>query len=98
MNHIIAQVMSNTTCTFRFHGSDNNSDIRKLTTNLVPFPRVHFLLQAQAPLVGFANSKWDKLGVPELASQMFDPRSLLSDSGDLRTAGKMLTASCLFRG
>ena len=29
---------------------------------------------------------------------MFDPRSLLSDSGDLRTSGKILTASCLFRG
>lgn len=29
---------------------------------------------------------------------MFDPRSLLSDSGDLRTSGRILTASCLFRG
>jgi len=90
--------MSNTTCTLRFHGCDNNSDIRKLSTNLVPFPRIHFLLQAQAPLVGLANSKWDKLGIPEMTAQMFDPRSLLSDSGDLRTSGKILTASCLFRG
>jgi len=29
---------------------------------------------------------------------MFDSRSLLSDSGDLRTTGRILTASCLFRG
>ena len=64
VNHIIAQVMSNTTCSLRFLGSENNSDIRKLTTNLVPFPRVHFLMQAQAPLTSLANSKWDKLGVP----------------------------------
>jgi tubulin beta len=68
INHVIAQVMSNTTSTLRFQGCDNNSDIRKLATNLVPFPRVHFLLQAQAPLVGLANSKWEKLGVPEIAS------------------------------
>lgn len=46
VNHIIAQVMSNTTSTLRFQGGDNNSDIRKLATNLVPFPRIHFLLQA----------------------------------------------------
>lgn len=98
VNHIIAQVMSNTTCTLRFNGGDNNSDIRKLATNLVPFPRVHFLMQAQAPLVGLANAQWDKLGVPEMAAQMFDPRSLLSDSGDLRSSGRILTASCLFRG
>ena len=90
--------MSNTTCSLRFLGSENNSDIRKLTTNLVPFPRVHFLMQAQAPLTSLANSKWDKLGVPELAAQMFDARSLLSESGDLRTSGKILTASSLFRG
>lgn len=29
---------------------------------------------------------------------MFDSRSLLSDVGDLSTQGKVLTASCLFRG
>ena len=29
---------------------------------------------------------------------MFDSRSLLSESGDLKTSGKILTASCLFRG
>ena len=90
--------MSNTTCTLRFQGCDNNSDIRKLATNLVPFPRIHFLLQAQAPLVGLANAQWEKLGAPEIAAQMFDSRSLLSDSGDLRTSGRILTASCLFRG
>jgi tubulin beta len=98
INHVVAQVMSNTTCTLRFQGCDNNSDIRKLATNLVPFPRIHFLLQAQAPLVGLANAQWEKLGAPEIAAQMFDSRSLLSDSGDLRTSGRILTASCLFRG
>merc|ERR1711935_81245 len=98
VNHIIAQVMSNTTSTLRFQGCENNSDIRKLCTNLVPFPRIHFLLQAQAPLIGLGNAEWERLGIPEMAAQMFDARSLLSDSGDLRLSGKILTASCLFRG
>lgn len=29
---------------------------------------------------------------------MFDGRCLLSDVGDIRTTGQMLTASCLYRG
>jgi tubulin beta len=44
INHIIAQVMSNSTASLRFPGIQNNADIRKLTTNLVPFPRLHFLM------------------------------------------------------
>lgn len=97
INHIVAQVMSNTTATLRFPGT-NNSDIRKLSTNLVPFPRVHFMMQAQAPLVARGNAKFERLGVQDIAAQMFDPRSLLSDAGDISQTGKILTASCLFRG
>jgi len=44
INHIIAQVMSNTTASLRFPGFQNNCDIRKLSTNLIPFPRLHFLM------------------------------------------------------
>lgn len=44
VNHIVAQVMSNCTATLRFPGFQNNCDIRKLTTNLVPFDRLHFIV------------------------------------------------------
>jgi len=43
VNHLISQVMSNATASLRFPGFENNCDIRKLSTNLVPFPRLHFL-------------------------------------------------------
>lgn len=46
VNHILAQTMSGVTATLRFPGFQNNSDIRKLATNLVPFPRQHFLMQS----------------------------------------------------
>lgn len=45
INYLIAQGMSNTTSSLRFPGYNNNCDYRKLTTNLVPFPRTHFLMQ-----------------------------------------------------
>lgn len=59
LNHIIAQVMSNTTASLRFPGFQNNCDIRKLSTNLIPFPRLHFLMQAQAPLIRKDESKFE---------------------------------------
>ena len=42
-NYIISQGMSASTATMRFPGAANNSDIRKLCTNLIPFPRLHFI-------------------------------------------------------
>jgi hypothetical protein len=41
-------------------------------------------------------SKYEKMGVPEIASQMLDSRCLMS-SGDFKY-GKILTASAIFRG
>jgi tubulin beta len=43
INSIIAQAMSDSTASLRFPGVLNNCDIRKLTTNLIPFPRLHFI-------------------------------------------------------
>lgn len=43
INYLISQSMSNATASMRFPGISNNSDIRKLSTNLIPFPRLHFI-------------------------------------------------------
>jgi tubulin epsilon len=49
MNAIAAQMLSNLTCSMRFPGS-LNMDINEIATNLVPYPRLHFLLSAISPL------------------------------------------------
>jgi tubulin beta len=46
VNYLICQAMSQSTATMRFPGASNNSDWRKLCTNLVPFSRLHFIAQA----------------------------------------------------
>lgn len=43
LNQVISSVMSGTTCSFRFPGTLNNT-LRGLALNLVPFPRLHFLI------------------------------------------------------
>jgi tubulin beta len=48
INRVGAQVISGLTSTFRFPGQIN-STIRKLSTNLIFFPRMHWLVPSLAP-------------------------------------------------
>merc|ERR1712039_49779 len=79
----------------RFSGK-LNGDLRKMGVNLVPFPRLHFFLLAQAPLFAPGQGAKVKLTVQELTDQMWSSRNFLSNvkSED----GKYLTASCAYRG
>merc|ERR1712086_879960 len=43
LNHLVSAAISGVTCCLRFPGQ-LNSDLRKLATNLVPFPRLHFFM------------------------------------------------------
>lgn len=49
MNGLVAQLLSNMTCAMRFPGP-LNMDINEITTNLVPYPRLNFLVSSLAPL------------------------------------------------
>jgi tubulin beta len=50
LNGLIARAMSGTTSTIRYPGT-LNCDYRKLAVNLIPFPRLHFYMVSQAPLL-----------------------------------------------
>ncbi|KAJ3169422.1 Tubulin epsilon chain [Geranomyces variabilis] len=49
MNNIAANLLMNMTSSMRFEGT-MNVDINDIVTNLVPFPRLKFLLSSMAPL------------------------------------------------
>ena len=49
LNYLVSTAMSGITSSLRFPGQ-LNSDLRKLAVNLIPFPRLHFLLTGFAPL------------------------------------------------
>jgi len=48
-NELIAEIMSNATCGYRFPGP-LNYDMRKIMTNLIPYPGFHFVSASLAPL------------------------------------------------
>merc|ERR1712025_457798 len=95
LNWVISMTMSGITASLRFSGK-LNGDLRKMGVNLVPFPRLHFFLLAQAPLFAPGQGAKVKLSCQELTDQMWSSRNFLSNvkSED----GKYLTASCAYRG
>jgi len=95
LNKLVSTVMSGVTCSLRFPGQ-LNSDLRKLAVNLVPFPRLHFFLVGVAPLSSRAGTEYTKVTVPELTSQIFNPKNMMAHCDPKR--GKYLTASAMFRG
>lgn len=50
INRLIAQVASSITASMRYDGA-LNVDLPEIKTNLVPFPRLHFILSAYSPLI-----------------------------------------------
>merc|ERR1712226_1234688 len=95
LNHLIAATMSGITASMRFPGQ-LNSDLRKLSVNLVPFRRLHFFMCGLSPLTSRGSQQYRALTVPELTQQVFDPKNMMC-AADPRH-GRYLTAACVFRG
>ena len=65
MNDIVANVLLNLTSSARFEGT-LNVDLNEIAMNMVPFPRMHYLLSSMAPLylpkdIGLAIRKIDQV-------------------------------------
>jgi len=56
LNRIIAKVISSMTAALRFDG-ELNVDMNEFQTNLVPFPRLHFMTTALAPVITKAKKE-----------------------------------------
>jgi len=87
--------MSGITASLRFPGQ-LNSDLRKLATNLIPFPRLHFFLVGYAPLTSRGSASFRNQSVAELTQQMFDSKNMMAASDPRH--GRYLTACAMFRG
>lgn len=67
MNGVAANLLLNLTSSVRFEGS-LNVDLNDITMNMVPFPRMHFLLSAMSPLA--APKDVAKLTAPRTIDQV----------------------------
>jgi len=95
LNGLIAQACCGVTASLRFPGK-LNGDLRKLGVNLVPFPRLHFFLVSQAPLLAASQSSKVRVTVQELTAQSYSARNFFSNVKP--DDGKYLASSFCFRG
>ncbi|KAM3172420.1 hypothetical protein ACTXT7_014567 [Hymenolepis weldensis] len=54
VNNIVANMLLNLTSSARFPGT-MNVDLNEISMNLVPFPRLHYLIAAQSPFASYSS-------------------------------------------
>ena len=69
---MIAQCISSLTASLRFDGA-LNVDITEFQTNLVPYPRIHFMLTSYAPVISAEKAYHEQLSVAEITNSVFEP-------------------------
>jgi tubulin alpha len=95
LNRIIAQVISSLTASLRFDGA-LNVDINEFQVNLVPYPRIHFLLCSYAPLVTPEKSRHENLSVQALTTAVFEPANMMAKCDPRH--GKYMAVCMMYRG
>merc|ERR1712157_98088 len=95
LNRLISQVVSTLTCSLRFEGT-LNVDINEFQTNLVPYPRIHFMANSYAPIVAAEKSGHETSTVSEIALSCFEPGNMFTKF-DPRL-GKYIACCVIFRG
>jgi len=95
LNRLIAQVVSSLTASLRFQGT-LNVDINEFQTNLVPFPRIHFLLSSFAPLISADKLHYDSYSTSQITNTLFEPQSMMAKCDPEH--GKYMAACLMYRG
>merc|ERR1719161_1433526 len=76
LNKIIAKVVSSMSAALRFDG-EANVDLGEFQTNLVPFPRLHFMTTSLAPVVSKKKKSHEAQTVREVTDHVFQPQNVL---------------------
>ena len=72
LNRLICKVISSMTASLRFEG-EMNVDLNEFQTNLVPFPRLHFMTTGMAPILPKSKQDQEKADVQSITDQCFQP-------------------------
>ena len=74
---VCRQVISSLTASLRFDGA-LNVDVTEFQTNLVPYPRIHFMLSSYSPVISAEKAYHEQLSVAEITNSAFEPASMMA--------------------
>jgi tubulin alpha len=97
LNRIVSQVVSSLTASLRFAG-DLNVDLNEFQVNLVPYPRIHFMMQAYAPLIGKGTKNADPLKTKTITFDAFSIDHFFVKASPYGPQSKYMSACLLYRG
>jgi len=95
LNRLICQVISAMTASIRFDGQ-LNVDVNEFQTNLVPYPRIHFMLSSYAPIISVEKAMREKQGTTDITIAAFDASSMMAKCDPRH--GKYMATCLLYRG
>lgn len=95
--NLLALQLTNMTSSMRFEGS-LNVDLNEITTNLVPYPKMHFLVPSLSPMYAMADVgvALQPRSLDQMFNDAFDPRHQLIDADPLKST--YLACGLLVRG
>merc|ERR1719295_796468 len=98
LNRIIAKTISSMTAALRYDG-ELNVDMNEFQTNLVPFPRLHFMTTSLAPLVNEKKKERQSNNCWDLTEEALDSKSFLVKYVDFDPVeDKYMAISLNYRG
>merc|ERR1712226_1344763 len=98
LDRIIAKVVSSMTAALRFDG-ELNVDMNEFQTNLVPFPRLHFMTTSLAPVISAAKADRETNDCWTITEQCLDAKNFLVRYTDFDVVeDKYMAISLNYRG
>merc|ERR1711878_170131 len=98
LNILISKVISSMTASLRFDG-EANVDLGEFQTNLVPFPRLHFMTTALAPVISTEKASHEAQTVRGITDTSFQPKNMLVKYADFDPVeDKYMAISINYRG
>merc|ERR1712033_108744 len=95
LNRLLGQIISSLTASLRFDGA-LNVDITEFQTNLVPYPRIHFMLSSYAPIISAEKAYHEQLSVAEITMSVFEPAAMFVKCDPRH--GKYMACCMMYRG
>jgi len=98
LNRLIAKAVSSMTASLRFAG-ELNVDLNEFQTNLVPFPRLHFMLTAMAPITTEKKKETTNNEIKPITEMCFSAQNFFAKIADFDAEeDKYMAISVNYRG